>query len=269
MSTSPISGSELEDLKLMAQNHFWPHAKPAGDMSEETGLKTITSGKGVWLYDEKEQPWYDTTSCLWLVNLGHGRTEIAQAAYEQMKQVSFTPMGAVSPPTAKLSAKIASVAPDKDSRVFFVSGGAEANETAVKMARKYHINNGEATRFKVISRRNSYHGATYATMSLGGGTRPPHEFEPLMPGSTKIANYDSYRYGFGTKSEEEASTEYANDLERAILGQNPATVSAFIAEPISTATGIHVPIKSYFQMIREICNKYGVVMISDEVITGY
>ena len=204
-----------------------------------------------------------------MVNLGHGRTEIAQAAYEQMKQVSFTPMGAVSPPTAKLSAKIASVAPDKDSRVFFVSGGAEANETAVKMARKYHINNGEATRFKVISRRNSYHGATYATMSLGGGTRPPHEFEPLMPGSTKIANYDSYRYGFGTKSEEEASTEYANDLERAILGQNPATVSAFIAEPISTATGIHVPIKSYFQMIREICNKYGVVMISDEVITGY
>ena len=150
-----------------------------------------------------------------------------------------------------------------------MSGGAEANETAVKMARKYHINNGEATRFKVISRRNSYHGATYATMSLGGGTRPPHEFEPLMPGSTKIANYDSYRYGFGTKSEEEASTEYANDLERAILGQNPATVSAFIAEPISTATGIHVPIKSYFQMIREICNKYGVVMISDEVITGY
>ncbi len=269
MATSPISGSELEDLKLMAQNHFWPHGKPAGDMSEETGLKTITSGKGVWLYDEKDQPWYDATSCLWLVNLGHGRTEIAQAAYEQMKQISFTPMGSVSPPTAKLSAKIASVAPDKDSRVFFVSGGAEANETALKMARKYHINNGEATRFKVISRINSYHGATHATMSLGGGTRSPHEFEPLMTGSVKIANYDSYRYGFSTKSEDEASSEYAKDLERAILAHNPSTVSAFIAEPISAATGIHVPNKSYFQMIREICDKYGVIMISDEVITGY
>jgi adenosylmethionine-8-amino-7-oxononanoate aminotransferase len=269
MSTQPLSGSELEDIKLMAQKHFWPHAKPAGDISEETGLKTITKGEGVWLYDENDQPWYDTTSCLWLVNLGHGRTDIADAAYTQMKEVSFTPMGSFSPPAAKLSAKIASYSPDKDSRVFFVSGGAEANETAIKMARKYHINNGESSRYKVISRRNSYHGATYATMSMGGGTRPPYEFEPLMPGSVKIANYDSYRYGFSTKSEEQASEEYANDLERAILGHNPSTVSAFIAEPISTATGIHVPNKAYFQMIREICDKYGVLMISDEVITGF
>ena len=269
MSNAPLSGSELEDIKLMAQKHFWPHAKPAGDVSSETGLKTITKGEGVWLFDENDQPWYDTTSCLWLVNLGHGRTDIADAAYEQMKEVSFTPMGSFSPPTAKLSGKIASYAPDKESRVFFVSGGAEANETALKMARKFHINNGEGTRYKVISRRNSYHGATYATMSMGGGTRPPYEFEPLMPGSIKIANYDSYRLGFGTKSEEQASEEYANDLERAILGQNPSTVSAFIAEPISTATGIHVPNKAYFQMIREICDKYGVLMISDEVITGF
>ena len=199
MSTKPLSGSELEDIELMAQKHFWPHAKPAGDVSEAPGLKTITNGEGVWLFDENEQPWYDTTSCLWLVNLGHGRTDIADAAYDQMKEVSFTPMGSFSPPTAKLSAKIASYAPDSESRVFFVSGGAEANETALKMARKFHINNGEGTRYKVISRRNSYHGATYATMSLGGGTRPPFEFEPLMPGSVKIANYDSYRLGFGAK----------------------------------------------------------------------
>ena len=257
MSTKPLSGSELEDIKLMAQKHFWPHAKPAGDVSTETGLKTITKGEGVWLFDENEQPWYDTTSCLWLVNLGHGRTDIADAAYEQMKEVSFTPMGSFSPPTAKLSGKIATYAPDKESRVFFVSGGAEANETAIKMARKFHINNGEGTRYKVISRRNSYHGATYATMSMGGGTRPPYEFEPLMPGSVKIANYDSYRLGFGTKSEEQASEEYAKDLERAILGHNPSTISAFIAEPISTATGIHVPNKAYFQMIREICETTG------------
>ena len=90
-----------------------------------------------------------------------------------------------------------------------------------------------------------------------------------MPGSVKIANYDSYRLGFGAKSEEQASEEYAKDLERAILGHNPSTISAFIAEPISTATGIHVPNKAYFQMIREICDKYGVLMISDEVITGF
>ena len=257
-----LSGERIEELKQQAADHFWPHNNPAGNMDDD-GIKLVQSGKGVWVEDVEGEQWFDTMAGMWLKNIGHGRKEVADAVYNQMLDISYTPGGTVSPSTAELSARIASLAPDKEARTYFVSGGSEAVETAIKMAKQYHKNNGEPTRWKVISRRGSYHGATHACMSLGGGgVSAPIHFGPLMPGNIHIANPDSYRSNGN-------DLQAARDLEIAIQHEGPSTVAAFIGEPISAAAGIHVPDPEYWPTIREICDKYGVIMICDEVITGF
>ena len=257
-----LSGERIEELKQQAADHFWPHNNPAGNMDED-GIKLVQSGKGVWVEDVEGEQWFDTMAGMWLKNIGHGRKEVADAVYNQMLDISYTPGGTVSPATAELSARIAGLAPDKEARTYFVSGGSEAVETAIKMAKQYHKNNGEPTRWKVISRRGSYHGATHACMSLGGGgVSAPIHFGPLMPGNIHIANPDSYRNsGY--------DLQCAKELEIAIQHEGPSTVAAFIGEPISAAAGIHIPHPEYWPTIREICDKYGVIMICDEVITGF
>ena len=257
-----LTGERIEELKQQAIDHFWPHNNPAGNMGDD-GIKLVQGGKGVWVEDVEGEQWFDTMAGMWLKNIGHGRKEVADAVYNQMLDISYTPGGTVSPATAELSGRIASLAPDKDARTYFVSGGSEAVETALKMAKQYHKNNGEPTRWKVISRRGSYHGATHACMSLGGGgVSAPIHFGPLMPGNIHIPNPDSYRNSGG-------DLQSARELEIAIQHEGPSTVAAFIGEPISAAAGIHVPHPEYWPTIREICDKYGVIMICDEVITGF
>ena len=258
-----LTGEEIEELKQLGETHFWPHSRPIGDMSEETGIRLISRAEGVWVEDGQGSRWVDTMAGMWLKNIGHGRKEIADAVYQQMQEVSFAPGGTVSPATVRLAAKVASLAPDKESRVYFTSGGAEAVETALKMAKAFHKNNGEPTRWKVISRRGSYHGATHACMSLGGSAAAgPQDYGPLMPGNVHIGQPNGYR---GPHTD----LECAEELDRAILHEGPHTVAAFIGEPISAAAGIHVPDPGYWPRIREICDKHGVIMICDEVITGF
>jgi len=253
----------------MAVEHFWPHSRPVGDMSEETGIKLVTRGKGVWVEDVEGKQWFDTLSGMWLKNIGHGRKEIADAVYAQMQDISYAPGGSVSPATVRLAAKVSSLAPDKESRVYFVSGGSEAVETALKMAKNYHKNNGEPARWKVISRTGSYHGATLACMSLGGGgISAPVNFGPLMPGNVHVAQPNEYRCAY-CSDRGGCNLECARDVDRAIEHEGASTVAAFIGEPISAAAGIHVPHEEYWPTIREICDKHGVVMICDEVITGF
>ena len=258
-----LTGEQIEELKQLGEAHFWPHSRPIADMSDETGIKLATKAEGVWVEDGQGGRWLDTLSGMWLKNIGHGRKEIAQAVFEQMQDVSYSPGGTVSPSTVRLAAKVASLSPDSESRVYFTSGGSEAVETAIKMAKAYHKNNGEPTRWKVISRRGSYHGATHACMALGGGgVASGQDYGPLQPGNVHISNPNSYR---GPHSDIEA----ANELETAILHEGPQTVAAFIGEPVSAANGIHLPDPGYWPRIREICDKYGVIMICDEVITGF
>ena len=260
---SRLTGEEIEELKQLGEAHFWPHSRPMGDMSEETGIKLVTEAEGVWVYDGQGNRWVDTLAGMWLKNIGHGRREIADAVFEQMQEVSYSPGGTVSPATVKLAAKVAELSPDKDSRVYFVSGGSEAVETALKIAKAYHKNNGEPSRYKVISRRGSYHGATHACMSLGGsGAAGAGDYGPLMPGNIHIGNPNAYR---GPHSD----MECAEELERTILHEGAHTVAAFIGEPVSAANGIHIPDPGYWPRIREICDKHGVIMICDEVITGF
>ena len=263
-----LTGEQIEELKQQAADHFWPHNNAAGNM-DDGGIKLVQSGKGVWVEDVEGEQWFDTMAGMWLKNIGHGRREVADAVYNQMLDISYTPGGTVGPTTAKLSAKVASLAPDKEARIYFVSGGSEAVETALKMAKQYHKNNGEPTRYKVISRRGSYHGATHACMSLGGGgVAAPIHFGPLMPGNIHITQPDGYR-GLCCSADGGCNLQCARDLEIAIQHEGPSTVAAFIGEPISAAAGIHVPHPEYWPTIREICDKYGVIMICDEVITGF
>ena len=263
-----LTGEQIEEIKQQASDHFWPHNNPAGNIGD-SGVRLVQSGKGVWVEDVDGEQWFDTMAGMWLKNIGHGRREIADAVYAQMLDISYTPGGTVSPATAKLSAKIASLAPDKESRTYFVSGGSEAVETAIKMAKQYHKNNGEPTRYKVISRRGSYHGATHACMSLGGGgVGAPSHFGPLMPGNIHVAQPNEYRCHYCADSGG-CNLQCAKDVDRAIEHEGASTVAAFIGEPISAAAGIHVPHPEYWPTIREICDAHGVIMICDEVITGF
>ena len=167
MVAKPLTGEQIEELKGLGETHFWPHSRPTGDMSDDTGIKLVTHSKGIWVEGPTGARHVDLIAGMWLKNIGHGRKEIADAVYEQMLDVSYSPGGTVAPATVKLASKVASLTPDPDSRVYFVSGGSEAVETAIKMAKKYQYNLGERGRWKVISRQNSYHGATHLCMSLG------------------------------------------------------------------------------------------------------
>jgi adenosylmethionine-8-amino-7-oxononanoate aminotransferase len=263
---------DIDKARADAKQHFWPHSQQAGDMSKETGVQLITRSQGVWVEDADGERWFDTLSGLWLVNIGHGRREIADAVYRQMLELGFSPNGTVSPVTAALSAKLAEYSGDDRARVYYVSGGSEANETALKIAKNYHHLKGEPNRWKVLSRRGSYHGATLACTSLGrggpGGGSVPAQFGPLVPGNVHVAQSAQYRCPMCSNNGN-CNLECAADIERAILHEGPSTVAAFIAEPISAAAGIHIPHPGYWPEVRRICDRYGVLLIGDEVITGF
>jgi adenosylmethionine-8-amino-7-oxononanoate aminotransferase len=257
------SEDRLAALRAAGEAHLWPGPYKAGDLSSEHALKLVVGGAGPWVLDAEGRTWFDSLSSMWLTNVGHGRREIADAIYSQICQLSYAPDGTVSPTTIRLADRVAGLAPDPGSRVFFVSGGSEAVETAVKMARKYHRNQGEPGRYKLISRRGSYHGCTLACLSLGGGgSNTGADYGPLLPGVVRVQGPDEYRPAF-------SDLECAREIERAILNEGPETVAAVIGEPISAAAGVHVPDPEYWPMVREICDRYGVLLIFDEVITGF
>ena len=267
MSSTQSGQAEFEELRQVARDHFWPHFQQVADFDEPDGLHVVTKGEGVWVEDVKGRKYMDAQAGMWLVNIGYGRTEVADAVYEQMRQITYAPENTTSVPTLRLVEKVASLAPDKESRVFMVSGGSEAVETALKMARKYHKIRGESGRYKYISRKGAYHGATLATASLGGSGFPEKHFGPLMPGNVHVTNPNRYRCTYCSELSD-CNLECVRDVERAIEHEVPETVAAVIAEPVSAAS-VTVPHKDYWPTLRAICDKYGVLLIVDEVITGF
>jgi adenosylmethionine-8-amino-7-oxononanoate aminotransferase len=256
-------------LVELGEAHFWPHARAAGDLSSPGAVKIVTRGDGVWVYDQRGSRYFDTLSGMWLSNIGHGRREVADAVHAQICELGYAPDGTVHPATLRLAARVAGLAPDPASRVFFTSGGSEAVETAMKMAKKFHRNRGEAGRYKFISRRGSYHGATHGALSLGGGGgNNGAEYGPLPYGGVRVQGPDQYRNPFGGP-DGRGDLECAREIERAILNEGPDTVAAVIGEPISASAGVHIPHPEYWPMVREICDRYGVLLICDEVITGF
>src|ERR1700733_12859183 len=169
VAVGPAASAVTPTLVQLGEAHFWPHARPAGDLSSPGAVKIVTRGDGVWVYDHEGSRYFDTLSGMWLANTGPGRREAADAVHAQICELGYAPDGSVPPATLRLAARVARLAPDPASRVFFTSGGSEAVETAMKMAKKFHRNRGDAGRYKFISRRGSYHGATHGCLSLGGG----------------------------------------------------------------------------------------------------
>jgi len=228
------------------------------------------SGDGAIIKDSTGREYIDGLSGLWNVNIGHGRHELGEAARKQMGTLAFHSAyaGGSNEPAIALAERLSSLVYPSINTFFFTSGGAEASETSFKTARFYWKAVGKPDKFKVISRRRAYHGLTLAAMSATGLSAFWPMFEPRTPGFLHIDAPDPYRFKSADPAVS-AGVAAANQLEEAILREGPDTVAAFIAEPVQGAGGVIVPPPDYFARIREICSKHNVLLIADEVITGF
>ena len=260
----------LKELQDSALEHLWVYLREPSDMAEKGEPVVYVSGEGVRVTDSEGNTSIDAMSGLWLKNVGYGRKEIADAAYEQMLKLTYMPMGTTTEPTIRLAEKIAEITPGDLSRSFFTSGGSEAVETAIKLTRAYFKRVGEPSRIKFISRRGSYHGATAGAMALGGSPLYPRgDYEPLMPGTFHVPQPNFYRCEYRSETPEECAERCVQAIEETIKFQGPETVAGVVAEPVSSPMGAVVPPDNYWPLLREVCDKYGVLLIADEVITGF
>ena len=266
MIVQSTPGERIEELRQIAGDHLFMHAQQTKSW-RDAGLKIFVEGEGSWVTDIEGNRLLDAMGGLWYKAAGYGRKEIADAMYAQLLAIESPPAPGACVPTIELAGKVAGHYPDPEARLFFVSGGSEAVETAVKMAKKYQQLNGKAGAFKVISRRNSYHGGTAMAVSLG---RSPaaDPMGPEMPGAIHVPNIFTYRKSHA-EDPVDNSIRAANEFEAAIVHAGPASLAAMIAEPVSAAVGVQVPTPEYWQRLREIADKYDVILIADEVITGF
>jgi adenosylmethionine-8-amino-7-oxononanoate aminotransferase len=267
-----IVGPAYDDpVYQKALDHVWIHTVNYVELAERQGMHVFERGSGSALYDAKGQAWIDALAGLWVVNAGHGRDEIADAMADQAKKLAYVSSAAyTSVPAVQLAETLAALTPGDLSRVFFSSGGSEAVETALKIAKQVQALRGFPKRYKIIARRGSYHGMTFGAMSLTTGNRTQQErfFGPLMDGVYHVPSPNRYRNDFGIEGE--AGDEMcAKWVEQEILFQGPETVAAVIGEPISASNGVHIPSPRYWQLLREICDRHGVLLIMDEVINGF
>ena len=227
----------------------------------------MAGGQGATLTDIDGHEYIDGMASLWNVNVGYGRDVLAEAAAEQMRTLAFSSAygGFGTAPAIKLAAKLAELAPGDLEVTFFASGGAEANDTSYKIARLYWKLRGEPERVNIISRLRGYHGLTYTATSATGLANFWKGFEPLAPGFLHAPAPDPYRF----EGEGSAGAHYVQALEKVVLDADPQTVAAVVAEPVQGAGGVIVPPSDYFPLLRKLCDKYGLLLIADEVITGF
>jgi adenosylmethionine-8-amino-7-oxononanoate aminotransferase len=250
------------DKKLLhPQQHPASHSDPL----------IIDSGEGVWIKTVDGRKILDGLAGLWNVNVGFGRKELADAAHAQMVKIAYSNnyAGMSNIPAIELANKLAGFAYPSLNTTYFTAGGGEANESAFKTARYYWKRRGIPTKVKVIARIDAYHGLTLATMSATGMSKFWAMFEPRVPDFLHIPAPNSYRYQGERKPGESVGQAAARALEEAILREGPETVAALIAEPVQGAGGVIVPPEDYFPLVREICDRHQVLLIADEVITGF
>ncbi len=243
---------------------------PLHHPSSYATARVWVSGRGAIIKDAAGGEYIDGLSGLWNVNVGHGRTELGEVAKQQMSTLAFHSAyaGGSNEPAINLAERLSGLVYPSINTFFFTSGGAEASETSFKTARFYWKALGKPEKIKVISRRRAYHGLTLAAMSATGLQAFWPMFEPRTPGFLHIDAPDPYRFT-NTDSSISLGVAAANQLEQAILREGADTVAAFIAEPVQGAGGVIVPPPDYFTRIREICTKHDVLLIADEVITGF
>ncbi|WP_449355071.1 aminotransferase [Virgibacillus natechei] len=226
-----------------------------------------STGEGSWFSDEAGNKFFDGVSGLWCLNLGHGRQEIVDAAAEQMKKLSYSPLTLSHRPAVELAGKISELL-GANYQTFFSNSGSEANETAFKIVRQYHNQTGNPEKYKVISRYRGYHGSTLGALSATAQANRRVKYDPGVPGFLHVYPPYSYRSIFdGDK--EESDLKAAQLVEEMINWEGEETVAAFIMEPFISGGGVIIPSMKYIQRIAEICQKYNVLLIMDEVVSGY
>jgi adenosylmethionine-8-amino-7-oxononanoate aminotransferase len=252
---------EKDRKQLHPTYHPKTHANPM----------VIEKGEGVWLRLTDGRKILDGMAGLWNVNAGYGREEIAKAAYDQMKELAFTSnfSGMTNLPSIRLADKLAGFAYEGLNTTLFTSGGSESNDSAFKTARYYWKRKGKPGKYKVIARKGAYHGVTLSTTFATGLEKYHVMFGPAPEGFIHIPAPNPYRYEGKIKEGETVGQAAARELEEAILREGADTVAAFIAEPVMGVGGVVVPPDDYFPLIRQICDKYEVLFIADEVITGF
>ncbi len=260
-------------LKQLQQIDAAHHLHPFTDHKElrETGSRIITRAEGPFIYDSEGNELLDGMAGLWCVNVGYGRDELAEAAYKQMKELPYyNSFFKCSTPTPVLLAKkLAEIAPKGISQVFFGSSGSEANDTALRLVRHFWALEGKPEKNRIISRNMAYHGSTVAGASLGGMDGMHHQLGGAVPNIVHVMMPYAYELALPGESDHDFGLRAAKAVEDAILEAGADKVAAFIGEPIMGAGGVKIPPASYWPEIQRICRKYDVLLMLDEVITGY
>jgi len=257
-------------LSARAERHLWMHFTSMGGFDADHEVPVMVRGEGAYVWDQHGKRYLDGLSGLFTTQIGHGRTELAEAASKQASELAYFPLWTYAHPRAiELAERIAGLTPGDLNRVFFTTGGSEAVESAWKLARQYFRMIGQPSRTKVISRDISYHGTTMGALSITGLPSLKTPFEPLVPGSVKVPNTNFYRAPEHGDDLEAFGRWAADEIDRAIEREGPDTVAAVFLEPMQNAGGCLAPPPGYFERVRAICDRHGVLLVSDEVICAF
>jgi adenosylmethionine-8-amino-7-oxononanoate aminotransferase len=265
VSTTPL-GTDRGDA---ARDHLWMHFARHAPLEAGARVPVIVRGEGCSVFDDRGKEYLDGLAGLFVVQVGHGRRELAEVAARQAAELAYFPLwGYVHPAAVDLAERLAGEAPGDLNRVFFTSGGGEAVESAWKLAKQYFALTGKPAKRKVISRSIAYHGTTHGALSITGipGLRTP--YEPLVPGAFKVPNTNAYRAPHGLEGKEFGRWA-ADRIEDAILAEGADSVAAVFVEPVQNAGGCFPPPPGYFERLREICDTHDVLLVSDEVICAF
>ena len=264
--------SDPDRLQAEARRHLWMHFSRLGGY-EHTEIPIFTRGSGTRLYDVHGRSFLDGLASLFVVQVGHGRSDLADAGRRQAQELAYYPIWSAAHPAAiELATRLAELAPGDLNRVFFTTGGSEAVESAWKLARAYFKAIGQPQRTKVIARHLAYHGTTMGALAITGLPALRDPFEPIMPGAVHVANTNRFRRPFGADvvaDDDRFAQACADAIESAIVAEGPETVAAVFLEPVQNTGGCFVPPPGYFARVREICDRYGVLLVSDEVICAF
>ena len=272
MTSTPqyVSEPGVDILAESARDHLWMHFTRHSVYEQGGHVPVIVRGDGCYIYDDSGKRYIDGLAGLFTVQLGHGRTELAEAAAKQMSELAYFPLWSYAHPKAiELAEMLSNYAPGDLNRVFFTTGGGEAVESAWKLAKQFFKLTGNPMKHKVISRNVAYHGTPQGALSITGIPDAKKYFEPLVPGAHKVPNTNFYR------AEEHADDEYAfgqwaaNRIAEAIEFEGPDTVAAVFLEPVQNSGGCFPPPPGYLERVREICDQYDVLFVADETICAF
>jgi adenosylmethionine-8-amino-7-oxononanoate aminotransferase len=272
MTSTPQYVSEPGDdtLANRARDHLWMHFTRHSTYEEGGHVPVIARGDGAYIWDDQGKKYLDGLAGLFVVQVGHGRTELAEVMAKQANELAFFPLWSYAHPAAiDLADRLAELAPGDLNRVFFTSGGGEAVESAWKLAKQYFKLTGKPMKHKVISRSIAYHGTPQGALSITGIPDAKKYFEPLVPSAVKVPNTNFYRAPEHGDDLEAFGRWAADRIAEAIEFEGPDTVAAVFLEPVQNSGGCFPPPPGYLERVREICDEYDVLYVSDETICAY